>query len=185
MRRSGWRIAITGLGVIVLLGAGSPAFAQERPLRQQLRQGQPRQQLGLAEIQRLFDAYTVVQAQEALVLDDAQFGRFLPRLRALHDVRRRVEVERQRLTTELGRMLAPGVNVDDTRVREQMRALDDVSARGAADVRAAVDAVDQVLDLRQQARFRVFEQQMERRKLELVMRARRGDAARLPADDRF
>ena len=30
-----------------------------------------------------------------------------------------------------------------------------------------------VLDLRQQARFQVFEQQMERRKVELLMRARR------------
>ena len=38
-------------------------------------------------------------------------------------------------------------------------------------------AIDQVLDLRQQARFRVFEEQMDRRKLELVMRARQANQA--------
>ena len=32
--------------------------------------------------------------------------------------------------------------------------------------------VDQVLDVRQQARFRLFEEQMERRKVDLLMRAR-------------
>ena len=39
--------------------------------------------------------------------------------------------------------------------------------------RQAMEGLNQVLDLRQQARFRVFEEQMERRKVELLMRARR------------
>lgn len=137
--------------------------------------------LGVAEIQRLFDAYTVVQAQEALALDDAQFGKFLPRLKALQAARRRFEIERQRLTAELGRMLSPGP-ADEGRLREQLKALEDLEVRAAADAKTALDAVDQVLDLRQQARFRVFELQMERRKFELVLRARRGDAGRVPRD---
>ncbi len=36
-------------------------------------------------------------------------------------------------------------------------------------------AVDDVLTVRQQAQFRVFEEQMERRKLELLMRARQAN----------
>ncbi len=175
-----WRV---GAGVVAaVLAMASPALAQRA-------QGAPRvptqrQQIGLAEIQRLFDAYTVVQAQEALALDDAQFGKFLPRLRTLHEARRRTDAERQRLTTELARMLAPGASIDDGRIREQLKAIDEVSTRGLADMRAALEAIDQVLDLRQQARFRVFEQQMERRKFELVLRARRGEAGRLLPDDR-
>jgi len=39
-------------------------------------------------------------------------------------------------------------------------------------LKKADDAIDQLLDIRQQAKFRIFEEQMERRKLELVMRAR-------------
>ena len=39
-------------------------------------------------------------------------------------------------------------------------------------MRKAYNALDEVLDIRQQARFRVFEEQIERRKIELLMRAR-------------
>jgi len=182
-RRIGLPAGVVAAVMVVALGLSSPAFAQRAQALP--RAPQVRQQLGLGEIQRLFDAYTVVQAQEALALDDTQFGRFLPRLKGLQDVRRRAESERQRLTGELARMLAPGVAAEDSRVREQLKALDDLAVRGAVESRAAMDAIDQVLDLRQQARFRVFEQQMERRKLELVLRARRGQDARLPGEDRF
>lgn len=138
-----------------------------------------------AEVQRLFDAYTAMQAQDVLNLDDAQFSRFLPRLRALQDTRRRHLIERQRLVIELGRLTAPGVTtLDEPRVREQMRALADLDGRAAGDVRAAYDALDQILDLRRQARFRLFEQQMERRKFELMLRARRGAVSRVPREPR-
>ena len=39
-------------------------------------------------------------------------------------------------------------------------------------MRKAYVALDEVLDVRQQARFRVLEEQIERRKIELLMRAR-------------
>ena len=39
----------------------------------------------------------------------------------------------------------------------------------------AYDGIDQVLDVGQQAKFRVFEELMERRKLELVTRARQAN----------
>jgi len=136
-----------------------------------------------AEIHRLFDAYTGMQAQEALGLDDTQFARFLPRLRALQGVRRRLDVERQRLTADLARLIGPARAGDD-RIREQLRALAELDTRGAADVRAAYEALDETLDLQRSARFRVFEFQMERRKFELLTRARRGDGARVPRDDR-
>ena len=38
------------------------------------------------------------------------------------------------------------------------------------------DALDEVLDARQQARFRIFEERLEARKLDLLMRARQGAA---------
>jgi hypothetical protein len=50
--------------------------------------------------------------------------------------------------------------------------LDEADARTQAELRKAYEAINQVLDVRQQARFRVFEENMERRKLELVTKAR-------------
>ena len=61
------------------------------------------------------------------------------------------------------------------RFRDEDRLL--LDARSAADIKKAYDAIDQILDLRQQAKFRVFEENMERRKLELVTRARQANQA--------
>ena len=40
------------------------------------------------EIQKLFDAYLVMEAQQALELSDQQYPQFLTRLRTLQDTRR-------------------------------------------------------------------------------------------------
>ena len=126
-----------------------------------------------AEIQRLFDAYAVMQAQQELQLSDDQFPRFLTRVKALQDVRRRGQMQRGRMLQELRRLSqVPG---QDDALRTQLKALNDLDARVATEVRQALDGVDQVLDLRQQARFRLFEEQMERRKVDLLMRARQAN----------
>ena len=56
----------------------------------------------------------------------------------------------------------------------------DVDARMASEVRDAMAGIDDVLDTRQRIRFRVFEEQMERRKFDLLMRARQANRARTP-----
>jgi len=135
-------------------------------------------QSGPAEVQRLLDAYSVIRAQEALKLDDDQFVQFLPKLTALQETRRRNERAHNQIVAELGRLTGPNAQVDEAQVREKLKALQDLDVRAAAELRKAYDAIDQALDVKQQARFRVFELQMERRKLELMLQARRGEAAR-------
>jgi Spy/CpxP family protein refolding chaperone len=130
-----------------------------------------------AEVQRMFDAYALMQAQEQLKIADEQFTQFLTRYKALQDVRRRALQERARIVAELRRMLA-SAQPDETQLRDRMKALQDVEARSTADVKRAYDAIDQVLDVHQQAKFRVFEELMERRKLELVTRARQANRPR-------
>lgn len=129
-----------------------------------------------AEIQRLFDAYVVMQAQQTLQLSDEQFPRFLARVRTLQEVRRRGQMQRGRMLQELRRLSqTPG---QDDALRSQLKALNDLDMRAGTEVRQALDGVDQTLDLRQQARFRLFEEQMERRKVDLLMRARQANRLR-------
>lgn len=124
-----------------------------------------------AEIARLFDAYAVMQAQEKLGLSDEQFGPFVTRLKALQDARRRQVRERFQAVQELRRMLeSPAVN--ETTLREKLDALAKLDVTAQAETAKASAAVDELLDVRQRARFRVLEQQLELRKLELVGRAR-------------
>jgi hypothetical protein len=127
-----------------------------------------------AEVQKMFDAYALMQAQEQLKIADEQFARFLTRYKALQDVRRKGVQEHTRLVMELRRLLN-GPQPDEAQLKERIAALQDFEGRSAADIRKAYDAVDQVLEVTQQAKFRVFEELMERRKLELVTRARQAN----------
>ena len=132
------------------------------------------------EIQRLFDAYVVMQAQEELQLTDEQYPKFLTRVKALQAARQRGLVDRGRIVQDLRRL--SGANpIDETQAKNQLKALADVDARTATEVRDALSGIDQVLDLRQQVRFRIFEEQMERRKVDLLMRARQANRQRQSA----
>ncbi len=167
-RNAGQHVA--RLAIVMWIGGLSvlPAAAQ-RNLRGQ-------GDLSPAEIQRLFDAYAIVQAQEMLQLDDEHYGRFVSRLKSLQETRRRHQVTRQRMVQDLVRLAnqvgsEPG-EPDDEALRSRLAELDAYDEQAVTERRDAYRAVDEVLDLRQRARFRAFEQQMERRKLELLMRAR-------------
>jgi len=130
-----------------------------------------------AEIQRMFDAYALLQAQERLKISDEQYSQFLARFKALQDVRRKALQERTRIVQALGR-LTSGAQADEGQIKDRLKALQELEARSAVEVKKAYDGVDQVLDVRQQAKFRVFEELMERRKLELVTRARQANRPR-------
>jgi hypothetical protein len=161
------------------------AAAQAGPPDRARRQEGPRNPEGLpgiapAEIQRMLDGYELMQAQQMLQLEDEQFPKFLPRLRALQDARRRAQMQRIRLIRELRRMTQSRSTLDEARIKDSLKTLDDLDARSAVEIRQAREALDQVLDLYQQARFRLFEAMMEQRKVELVMRARQANRQNRP-----
>jgi hypothetical protein len=130
------------------------------------------------EIQRMFDSYALLQAQEQLKISDEQFPQFLARFKALQAVRRQGQQERAHIIVELRRLSSGGDAVDETRIKDRLKALDDLDARSQTELAKAYGAINQVLDVRQQAQFRVFEENMENRKLALVMRARQANRAK-------
>ena len=139
-----------------------------------------------AEIQRMLDGYMLIQAQDILQLSDEQFPRFLSLVRSWQDTRRRSQGERQRMLQELRRMTAARAGtVDEATIRERLKGLDDLEARAGVEIQQRRTAIDQVLNPFQQARFRIFEETMEQRKIELLMRARqgRGRQAQAPANE--
>jgi hypothetical protein len=131
--------------------------------------------LSPAEIQRLFDAYTVMQAQEALRLSNDQYGAFVARLKVVQDLRRQQQQERVRLLRELAQLAGPRApEGDDAPIAERLRALRDHDTKSHAEIEKAYQELDQLLSVRQRARLRLLEESLERRKLELLMRARQG-----------
>src|SRR5215217_5380447 len=88
------------IAVLVISSALATAAPLAAAQGQATTQGQPSAQtpapappeaapLSAGQIQRWFEAFTVLQAQEALQLSEAQYGRFVTRLKALQETRRR------------------------------------------------------------------------------------------------
>lgn len=162
--------------VFATLGGVSLAAQGGRPMRPAI-PPDIEQGVSPAEVQRMFDAYALMQAQDQLEISEGQFSTFLTRYKVLQDVRRRTLQQRARVVMELRRLLNQAG--DETQIRDMLKKLQEIEAQGAADGKKAYEAIDQVLDIRQQAKFRVFEEVMERRKLELIARARQANRPKL------
>ena len=175
----------TVIALLVFMSATAVASAQ--PQQQQQgpgRQGGAPQAPGpmqAGEVQKLLDGYAVIQAQEFLGLSDTQFAQFLPKFRALQETRRRNEMERLRVIQELNRITNPrATQMGENDIRDRVRALRELEVRTVGDLQKARDGIDQTLDVRQQGRLRVFEEQLERRKLQLLMQVRQANRANRP-----
>ena len=181
MRRSVLLVLVM-LGILFGLVGGAAATASAQV--QAGAQSQDGAAMPPAEMQKLLDGYAVIQGQEFLDLTDSQFTQFLPKFRALQEARRRNEMERVRLLQELNRITNPnargGGQFGDSDIRDRLRTLRELEVRAVGDLQKARDAIDQTLDLRQQARFRVFEEQIEQRKLQLLMQVRQANRANRP-----
>ena len=174
------RIHVTRLALVGVLALtlAHPAAAQRGRGRGAPSDGADADAPGVspADIQRMFDSYALMQAQEQLKIAEEKFPQFLARFKALQDTRRKNQQDRFRIVQELRRM-SNDAQPDDSPLKDRLKALDDLDVRAQADVAKAYASINQVLDIRQQAKFRVFEENMERRKLELVTRARQANHA--------
>jgi Spy/CpxP family protein refolding chaperone len=130
------------------------------------------------QMQAYIDAYALVQAERELQLTNAQYPNFVDRLRKLQDVRRRHLGERRRLMGELSGLLqAQGTDAGrDEAIMAHVKALDDLSQRADTEVRQAYQDLDSVLTPWQRGRYRMFEEQLERRKVELLAKINGGGA---------
>lgn len=132
------------------------------------------------QVEQYFDQVVLYQAQSQLQLSDDQFLRFGAGLRRLQTVRRQQQRRRLMLIRDLNAMLtAP--TLDDAAVTAKVREIDGLTTETNREVEEAYGAIDLVLNIRQRARFRIFEEMMERRKIDLLARARRAAAAELPS----
>lgn len=164
--------------VLLVLAAGTPADAQARdgqgragPPRGQMA---PRDALTPAEIQAQFDAYAIVQAQDALQLTDEQYPQFVRRARELQGLRRQSRMQRNRLLVQLNQLLRTRPQADEGRLTAATRALDEHDRQSPVELQKAYARVDEVLTPWQRGRFRVLEEQLEQKKLDMLFRARQG-----------
>ena len=126
------------------------------------------------ELEGMMDAYILSKLQDALGLNDEQYGRIVVAQKKLQDLRRdyrrtRMEVLRQ-MRQALGR---------DAVGEEQLRPLLDELARVRSEFtseeQARYQAIDEVLDIRQRVRYRILETEIQRRLGQLMRQVRRSN----------
>jgi Spy/CpxP family protein refolding chaperone len=180
----------------ILLGLAAAAAAQTPPATPQVAQDPPKVPAPLSppggagragqqapanavtnvQIQKLFDAYVISQSQRALQLSAPQFDAFLPKLIALQDVQREHRNQRNKALANLRALVGPKAppGVDDASIAAATKALDDLEAQMQQDEQRALGALDAVLTTRQRAHFRLFLENMEREKVNLLVQAKGG-----------
>jgi lipase chaperone LimK len=168
--------------LILLMLAVAPAAAAPPEGQPPPAPAAPIDDMSPMQVHQLFDAMLVMQAQDALALSEPQYAQFVSRVKTLQDARRRNQQQRVRMIAELQRLTNPRnpKPADESEITRRLSALQELEARQAADLRSAYTGIDEVLSPVQRARFRVLEEQIERRKLELVGRARQNNQQRPP-----
>jgi Spy/CpxP family protein refolding chaperone len=141
------------------------------------------------EAAKMVDAYILSNLQERLNLSDTQFVKLLPLVKGHQAERRRVAQRRLHALMELRRTLASG-QATEASIGALLDEAKKAEVEGPAAVARSQGAIDALLTPVQQAKFRVFEAEVEQRLRDMLRGARgralerrdrrRGDA---PADE--
>ncbi|HEY6357059.1 MAG TPA: hypothetical protein VIX35_02380 [Vicinamibacterales bacterium] len=151
--------------------AQAPAARAGQPGPGQRAGGQANQFVAIRDVEDALDGRVLIQAQTALQLSDSQYQAFWPKMRELQRVRRQHEQRHAMLINQLNQATKVGAPpVDEATLAARVKALDDLEAAMVSDERTALADVDSVLTVFQRARFRVFEENMEKEKLKLLVK---------------
>jgi len=166
----------------VSTGPATPAAAaaarEANAVAAKLAQASATGQAGPSELRKMFDSYALMQAQEQLKISSEKFPAFTAQYKNLQEIRRTSSQEHLRLLQQL-RTDSASAKADDRQLKGKLKALHDFEEKSHADVRKTYDEIDKILDVNQQARFRVFEQQMNQRMAQFAAaRARQANNAK-------
>jgi hypothetical protein len=121
---------------------------------------------------RMVDAYVIANIQESLGLDDDQYARIVPLVNKLQKARRGYHRERGRILRQMRQLLKSGA-ATETQLQDAVASFKTLEVEGPARIRERTDELDAILSPVQQAKYRVFEMDVERRMRNLMRRGRR------------
>ena len=154
-------LALTGL---LFLGGQEPPDAPRA-------EGQGSRRGSREEAFKMIDAYVVSNLQESLALTDEQFVKLLPLVKRLQSDRRAVLLKRQQPLQQLRRLLGSGT-ATEAQVKDLLQKVKAAEAEEPIVLARDREAVDAALSPLQQAKFRVFEAEVEHKIRELMTQIR-------------
>ena len=142
------------------LGA-SPAWQQS---------SMPQQRSG-REVQELLDAYVISKMQDALQLDDEQFGKMVVAQKNRQQHRRDYQRNKSTILREL-QPLVRGSESPEDEVAARLERLEALETEFEATSKEDYRKIDEILTVHQRARYRLLEVMLERRMQELLQEVR-------------
>jgi hypothetical protein len=130
---------------------------------------------GRDEAARMVDAYILSNLQERLGLSDAQFVKLLPLVKSHQGERRQAGRRRGQALLELRRELHSG-RATEASIGALLEETKKAELEGPAAVARSQAAIDAQLTPVQQAKYRVFEAEVEQRLRDVLRNAARGRA---------
>lgn len=134
----------------------------------------PNDQFSPAYIQQMFDTMAIMEAERFLPLTPERSPAFVQRLRRLQEARMQGNRRRGRVMNELRSLVGPQASADvsDSVIDAKLKELAAADADGYAGIHKALDDLDVGLSPRQRARYRMLEEQVERRKIDFLTKVR-------------
>lgn len=165
--RRGW---LPGLALLMaVLTAGTVSASRERRATEPA----PEDAAGAArdEAFKMIDAYVLSNLQESLGLNDDAYVRLLPLVKRHHGERREWAQRRMQALMELRRQFRQGRATDLT-VADLLKQVKKAEAEAPLTQARNQQAIDALLDPVQQAKYRIFEAEVERKVRELLRHAK-------------
>ena len=145
---------------VFAIATGSTAQNRER-------NPQPNRQ----EVEGMMEAYILSKLQDALDLTDEQFGSMVVAQKKLSDTRREYRRDRMQILRQM-RQTLQREQAGESELQPLLSQLDTLRDDFASNEKSRYAAIDSILDIRQRARYRVLEVEIQRRLAEMMRQVR-------------
>lgn len=166
----GVRTALTAVVLVGFCGAVAPVMARRQDAPSA---AQKNEQISLADVEAMFDTMAVMEAERFIELTPEQFPQFVQRMKRLQEARTVHVRKHNRALAELRAMANPQTGkADEATIEGKLKEMDAIEADSQATIAKALDGVNQLLSAKQRARFRLLEDNMEKKKLDFLIKVR-------------
>ncbi len=146
-----------------------PVFAMATGSTEQNRERNP--QPNRQEVEGMMEAYILSKLQDSLDLTDEQFGAMVVAQKKLSDTRRGYRRDRMQVLRQM-RQTLQREQAGESELQPLLSELDTLRDDFAANERSRYAAIDANLDIRQRARYRILEVELQRRLGEMMRQVR-------------
>lgn len=123
------------------------------------------------EVEGLIDAYVLSKLQDALVLSDEQFGRMVVAQKKMQDARRTYRRSRNEVLRQMRQALRREA-AGEAELPPLLSRLEELHQTFLEEEHARYRDIDAILDVRQRARYRILEGEIQRRLQQLIRQSR-------------